>query len=103
MISLGVGGGVGFGSAGIACNIARGEGVCARTLYFCILYFKYMIESILYFNFSNTFPVLYLYFVFQILFKLCICILYFQYKLHVFDTTIYVTVCSSIIFFSCLL
>ena len=76
MISLGVGGGVGFGSAGIACNIARGEGVCARTLYFCILYFKYMIESILYFKYisstvfvfciSNTLQAMYLYFVFPI-------------------------------------
>jgi len=54
VISLGVGGwgrGVG-GLAGVACNIARGDGssVCARTLNFCILYFKYLIESILYFK-----------------------------------------------------
>jgi len=43
---------------------------------------------------SNTFPVLNFNFVFQILFKICVCILYFKYKLQVFDSTLFI--CNSI-------
>jgi len=61
------------------------EGECAGTLYSCIFYFKYMIESILYFKYISS--TVFVFCKYQILFKLCICILYFKYKLHVFDTT----------------
>src|SRR6266496_1226248 len=66
--------------------ISREERECAKER--CIFVFCILNTSLKVFCISNTFQVLYLYLIFQIHFKCCICILYFKYKLHVSDPTL---------------
>src|SRR6266581_4414339 len=86
MISLGFMGGGGNSVRQGLLKISGGEGGGGKER--CIFVFCILNTSLKVFCISNTFQVLYLYLVFQIHFKCCICILYFKYKLHVFDPTL---------------